>query len=441
MRVRAGRTLRLVVAGLAGLVLATAMSVAPASAAVPGGNGVAGGNSQAGIDFHQWHTPVDFLLGRADGTRQQFGGLAIARPAGTTDYADPYLGTTKPYDYATWTSPERRIGFGATQLVASWNATTPTGTWLQVEMRGQASTGVRTGWYVMGRWASGDTDIHRTSVPGQADATGDVDIDTFEAASGVTLNSYQLRVTLYRAAGTHVTPTLRMVGAMASAIPDRYTVPASPLGGAEGITLPVPTYSQDVHSGQYPQYDGGGEAWCSPTSTEMVTEYWGHHPSASQLAWVDPTYSDPSVDVAARGTYDYNYEGTGNWPFNAAYAASYGLDAHVTRLHSLDELESYIRRGIPVITSQSFLASELTGANYSTSGHLMVVVGFTKTGDVVVNDPASSSDGAVRNVYNRHQFETVWLRTKRTLASGATGSGSGGVVYILTPHGMPLPPA
>ena len=127
--------------------------------------------------------------------------------------------------------------------------------------------------------------------------------------------------------------------------------------------------------------------------------------------------------------------------FNAAYAASYALDAHVTRLHSLDELESYIKRGIPVVTSQSFQASELTGANYSTSGHLMVVVGFTKTGDVVVNDPASRTDAAVRNVYQRHQFETVWLRTERPLPSGGTGGGSGGVVYIITPHGMPLPPA
>jgi hypothetical protein len=218
-------------------------------------------------------------------------------------------------------------------------------------------------------------------------------------------------------------------------------VPASPLGGAEGITLPVPLYSQDIHKGQYPQYDGGGEAWCSPTSTEMVVEYWGKHPTAAQLSWVDPTYADPSVDVAARGTYDYDYQGTGNWPFNAAYAASYGLDAHVTRLHSLDELESYIKRGIPVVTSQSFQASELTGANYSTSGHLMVVVGFTKTGDVVVNDPASSTDAAVRNVYNRQQFETVWLRTERPLPGGGIGGGSGGVAYIITPHGMPLPPA
>jgi hypothetical protein len=173
----------------------------------------------------------------------------------------------------------------------------------------------------------------------------------------------------------------------------------------------------------------------------MVVEYWGRHPSPAQLSWVDPSFPDPSVDVAARGTYDYSYQGAGNWPFNAAYAASYGLAAHVTRLHSLTELESYIRRGIPVITSQSFEANELTGSGYSTSGHLMVIVGFTRSGDVIANDPASPTDAAVRHVYQRRQFETVWLRTQRQLPDGSIGGGSGGVVYIITPHGMPLPPA
>ena len=66
----------------------------------------------------------------------------------------------------------------------------------------------------------------------------------------------------------------------------------------------------------------------------------------------------------------------------------------------------------------------------------MVIVGFTKTGDVIANDPASNDDPAVRNVYKRSQFENVWLRTERPLPDGGVGGGSGGVVYIVTPHGM-----
>jgi hypothetical protein len=171
----------------------------------------------------------------------------------------------------------------------------------------------------------------------------------------------------------------------------------------------------------------------------MVVEYWGRRPSAEDTSWVDPSYVDPSVDHAARFTYDKDYDGTGNWPFNTAYAATYGLAGHITRLHSLAELERYIMAGIPVVTSQSFRADELDGAGYGTAGHLMVIIGFTPTGDVIANDPASASDEAVRNVYRRDQFETIWLRTKRFTASGNVASGSGGVAYIITRPGTRTP--
>jgi len=387
----------------------------------------------APVDYHQWRTAQEFRAGAAEGTGPALeGGVRITESIGTIEHPEPELGTTRTYEYARWTSPVHEQGFDASQLVASWNATTPAGTWLLVELRGRTEDGADTRWYGMGRWASGDGDIRRTSLADQSDEYGSVDVDTFSAANGTALRGYQLRVTLYRAEGSAATPTVTMIGAMTSAIPDRFEVPTSPPAGAWGIELPVPPYSQNIHTGEYPEYGGGGEAWCSPTSTEMVVEYWGKRPSDEDLAWVDPSYVDPSVDHAARFTYDLAYDGTGNWPFNTAYAATFGLSAHVTRLGSLAELEGYIARGVPVITSQSFLAEELDGANYSTSGHLMVVIGFTEDGDVIANDPASSGNDAVRNVYQRAQFENVWLRTKRHLSGGGIGSGSGGVAYIIT---------
>ena len=63
----------------------------------------------------------------------------------------------------------------------------------------------------------------------------------------------------------------------------------------------------------------------------------------------------------------------------------------------------------------------------------MCIAGFTSAGDVVAHDPASSDDAAVRNVYKRGQFETVWLRTKRYTATGGLAGGSGGVVYVYWP--------
>ncbi|MFJ6672763.1 C39 family peptidase [Actinosynnema sp. NPDC091369] len=372
----------------------------------------------ARVDYREWRS-AQLVQGEHEGTAPVPGGLAIRRPLGVLHHEG------RDYDYARWTSPRRVTGFAATQAVASWNADTPPGTWLQVELRGDD-----TPWYVMARWALGDQDIERTTVSGQSDEHGSVDVDTFLATRP--LRAYQLRVTLHRLTGTRTSPLLRMAGAMTSAIPDRFTVPTSAPGVARGVELPVPRYSQNVHEGHYPEYDGGGEAWCSPTSTEMVVEYHGRGPSADDLSWLDPGHVDRTVDHAARHTYDHDYRGAGNWPFNTAYAATFGLRGHVTRLRSLSELEGYIARGVPVITSQSFREDELTGAGYGTAGHIMVVIGFTQDGDVIANDPASPSNDAVRRVYDRAQFETIWLRTKRHRADGSVASGSGGIAYIIT---------
>lgn len=63
----------------------------------------------------------------------------------------------------------------------------------------------------------------------------------------------------------------------------------------------------------------------------------------------------------------------------------------------------------------------------------MTVIGFTADGDVIANDPASADDAAVRRVYQRREFENIWLRTKRYNAAGNVASGTGGVCYLYFP--------
>lgn len=415
----------------AAAMLAGFVAAAPQAVAKP--------SPPAQVGYHGWTTSADFAGGTFDGAQPASvgdGAITFGQSAGTRTYTDPFDPTATPvtYDYGTWTSPAYPVGFGLTELVSSWTADTPHGSWIQVEMRGTTTAGAATKWYVMGRWTSqmpaAGTDIHRTSVGGQGDANGTISIDTFFAAKRVALTDYRLRVTLYRKSGTTATPTVRSVGAIASALPSDKTVPAGPLGGAEGITLNVPQYSQEIHHGEYPDFDGGGEAWCSPTSTEMVTEFWGHRPSAADLSGIP--YADPSVDYAAMHTFDWNYDGAGNWPFNVGYAASYGLAGQVVQLRSLTDAEQYIKAGIPLVVSVAFKSNELDGAGYSTDGHLMVIPGFTASGDVIVNDPASrliQSDAAVENVYNRQQFANVWLPSSR----------SGGTAYVIHPADVALP--
>ncbi|GES34228.1 peptidase C39 family protein [Streptomyces angustmyceticus] len=413
-------------------------TTAPAAARTPD---AFGRRSKSLVDYRAWTTAADWTTGHARGTALAPGprpGIRLVRPAGTFAYKDPHTGRTASWEYATWTSPAHRLRVPATEVIASWNAHTPPGTWIAVELRGTYTDGSRTPWYVMGRWTSGDSDadIRRTSVDDQKDGKSSISTDTFAIdipATGLRLTSYELRVTLYRKPGGTLTPTVWRLGAMGSDIPDRFEVPAS-APGLVGRELTVPRYSQEIHKGQYPEYDNGGEAWCSPTSSQMIVEYWGRRPTQQQLSWVNPAYTDPQVCHAARCTFDYQYEGCGNWPFNAAYAATYrDLQGLVTRLSSLTDIERLVHAGIPVITSQSFLKTELDGAGYGTAGHLMTVIGFTKTGDIIANDPASPDNAAVRRVYKRRQFETIWLRTKRKNADGKVVGGSGGVCYLYFP--------
>lgn len=319
-----------------------------------------------------------------------------------------------------WTGAEHPVGFEATQIVPSWTARTAPGSWIEIALRARTASGALTKWYVMGRWSEhGDP---RTSVPGQGDGDGDVAVDTFVARRPVT--AYQVRVA-WHGAGARVTG----LGVMASALPLHPPEPA-PFTPGPAVELPVPRHAQHAHAGHHPRYDGGGANWCGPASVAMVLGFWGRGPSAGELAWVGGGDPAPVVDHAAAGTYDTSYQGTGNWPFGVAYAGRYGLAGFVTRLRSAAELECFVRAGIPVITSQSFKAAELPGSCYSTSGHLLVVTGFTAEGDVVVNDPAAPRDAEVSRVYPRAAFEHVWLRS----------SGSGGIAYVIHPPEVPLPP-
>jgi hypothetical protein len=257
--------------------------------------------------------------------------------------------------------------------------------------------------------------------------------DTWLTNASAGVSGWQLRVTLSRPAGSTAAPTVDTVGAVASRLPQVSDVttstPRPAPNKALGTVLPVPRFSQMTHEGDYPQYDGGGEAWCSPTSTTMVLGYYDALPSPSAYSWVADGHPDPQVDHAARMVYDATLQGTGNWAFTTAYAARRVGRAHVTRLRDLRGAETWIAKGVPLVVSVSFGRGQLTGAPISsTAGHLLVIVGFTRSGDDVVNDPAAATRKGVRRTYDRGQFEDAWLKR---YPSGGSMKGSGGVAYVI----------
>ena len=77
----------------------------------------------------------------------------------------------------------------------------------------------------------------------------------------------------------------------------------------------------------------------------------------------------PGTDIpaAARATYDPAYDGTGNWSFNTAWAASLAGHAFVTRLRDLRDAERFVDAGIPLVACVAYPRGALTAAHRPTA--------------------------------------------------------------------------
>jgi hypothetical protein len=396
---------------------------------------------------------VDFSSGTLHGLDLDNGTLTL--PDGGLDtfpYTDPFASLpvldqdvdgSGTYVFGTWTSQEYPMNFPFNEIVSSWNSHTTPGTWIQSEVRPKIDNGHWAKWYVLGRWtyndiADNDLGFHRTSVGGQGDRDGFVSIDTFFTKDHPAV-SYQLRLTIYRKVGltaAEAPVSVSRYSAVVSNLTNQQSTFPSPTDmDGQTVDLLVPKFSQEIHHNEYPEFDNGGEAWCSPTSTAMVVRYWTREtgtqyaPTDDETDWVDEDFADPEVDYTARYVYDYHYQGAGNWPFNTAYAAERGLVSDVTQLHNLREAEPFIRAHVPLIASVAWNSNKLDGGIKSTNGHLMVIGGFEGDGDVIAYDPASDTNDLVRHVYDREQFEKAWI------------PASGGIVYVDRPANWPDMPS
>ncbi|HUQ00210.1 MAG TPA: C39 family peptidase [Aeromicrobium sp.] len=379
----------------------------------------AGAQAATGAHLARWSTDAQFNTGSRSHVIASGGALRLSGALGATTWDDPYTaGGAVAYQYGQWRSPWVTPGFGVKTLVPSWNAVTPSGTWVRVEIRVRRGSTVGS-FDTLGHWASGTSTIHRSSSTTQADDLASVSVDTLRSRDGA-FDAWQIQVTLLRKKGSTASPVVASVSGIAAAYATKTLSSTSATTMTTTKVLNVPTYSQMIHRDEFTQYAGGGEAWCSPTTTSMLLRYRGSGPTSGEYAFASH-YRDPWVDHAAVNSYDYRYTSTGNWSFTMAYAGRYA-DAYVTRVGSLRDAEAFIRAGIPLGAAIAFGSGQLTGAPLnSTSGHIVAVVGFTSGGDVVVNDPAASSDSSVRRTYRRGQFERAWL------------GHSGGIAYVVRP--------
>ncbi len=303
-------------------------------------------------------------------------------------------------------SPPVKSHIAWNQLIVSWNASAPAGTYLKMEASG-ISGGHQTKFYTMALWSLDNPSHPRASVRGQRDAEGTVDTDTLVLTEPA--DAAQIRVTL--AGATGVRPALKFLGvSFANTRVPRLTRP--PNRAAWGKIIATPEHSQ--HG--YPNERG----WCSPASLSMALSRWAevlHRPEM-----------DLNVPAVAAAVYDTGLSGTGNWPFNTAFAGSFsGMRSCVTRFDDLSEAEDWISAGIPVILSARWDWLR-PGRPNDAAGHLIVCIGFTENGDVVINDPAARLErgDSVRQIYKRADVLHAWTK-------------SANAVYLVYPENAPIP--
>lgn len=180
-----------------------------------------------------------------------------------------------------------------------------------------------------------------TEIPGDVDGDGDVDVDDTEDTTRGTRRA----------------------------------------AGGEGL-LSMPLISQRKGGGKYPG------AYCGPTSVRMVLAHFGIKAGADEVALKD--YGAGPMYVKGEGS---THAGM------AAALKHYGLNAELGHSRSLSTLRAATAKGHPVIVNVK--------GNYGpfyTEGHILVVVGFTADGDVIVNDSA----GGVRRTLDKRRFLNTW---------------------------------
>ncbi|PYK96175.1 MAG: hypothetical protein DME19_20570 [Verrucomicrobia bacterium] len=291
------------------------------------------------------------------------------------------------------------------ELVVSWNAALPEGALLKIEARAiypERSTR----FYTMGIWSGAADDHLRMSVKDQKDDDAEVLTDTL--ALKTPCDRAQIRLILSGTANSSQPPA-KFLGL--SFADTKHELPVLPPNRAAwGKSIPVPERSQL----DYPE---GEQSWCSPASTSMILAWWAAQLKRPEL--------DRAVPDVANQVLDPNWPGTGNWPFNTAYAGSLpGIRAYISRFSDVSELEDWIAGGIPVAVSVANTVLQGVPPREGPDGHLVVCVGFTKDGDVIVNDPGTRRQ--IRRAFPRENLVRAWARSHNT-------------VYLIYPEGAEIP--
>lgn len=181
----------------------------------------------------------------------------------------------------------------------------------------------------------------------------------------------------------------------------------SPRLSLVSFALKNPNYTYNVDISNLPKevvyqvprlYQGAvptiGNSICSPTTSTMLLKYMGENFSSYD------TYEHRYIAYKFK---EYNSGIFGNWVYNTVGMSSFGYDAYVARMYSVEELVSHLATVGPCGLSVKGQMTS-TEKNYYTNGHLIVAIGYKYINNVlyiVCNDPN------VPNVYCEYSVSVI----------------------------------
>jgi hypothetical protein len=259
----------------------------------------------------------------------------------------------------------------ATSAVVSWNTTAPEGS---IDLAAYCADGALSDWLPYVSFEVGE----RRSLCGK-DAVARIETDIVRAASPITA-----------------------IEVRSDTVLDMLAVSTPVYGAAPPPIVHAPSLGVRPIS-QYVEAQPNQSGWCSPAALAMLLDYWTVPASVTGLV---------------RDVYDVTYGGTGNWTFNTAAAAYYGLRATVVHLAGLEHAATFIAAGIPLAISIAWKKGDLPGAPLPASGgHLIVLRGFPSANIAHVNDPAHPE---IATMYLAENLDRIWR-------------AHGGIAYAVVP--------
>lgn len=274
------------------------------------------------------------------------------------------------------------------ESIASWNLDVGEGGGAILELAvGSGPDPTRSHWMRIGVVGALPASVASEGVPASTPDGGRIDVDIFRGDSDVTFAELRIRAFIQPV-------VVRSLVLIATRREEPATNgDAGSQDAAVAATerrLPVPFRSQQVEAASL------RARICSPTSVSMVMQYRGVHLT--------------TAEVAGR-VFDRDHDLYGNWPRNVQAAHEAGLRGYVARISSWAQVEALIAADVPLVISIAVKEGQLGGAPYtSTAGHLLVLTGFSKDGDVHVNDPAAHDASAGVTTYRRAELEVVWIQ-------------------------------